>query len=98
MSVRLEKRGAIAHLLIDRAEKRNAFTQTMWEALPELLADAMADDAIKVVVLRSTEAGTFCAGADICEFGAGALDPEWRAKNQEAIRRAQHELARAESP
>ena len=98
MSVRLEKRGAIAHLLIDRAEKRNAFTQTMWEALPELLADAMADDAIKVVVLRSAEAGTFCAGADISEFGAGALDPEWRAKNQEAIRRAQHELARAEKP
>lgn len=98
MSVHLEKQGAIAHLLIDRAAKRNAFTQGMWEALPELLADAMADEAVKVVILRSAGAGTFCAGADIAEFGAGALDPEWRAKNQEAIRRAQHELARAEKP
>lgn len=98
MSVRLEKQDAIAHLLIDRAEKRNAFTQAMWEALPELLADAMADDAIKVVILRSAEAGIFCAGADIAEFGAGALDPEWRAQNQEAIRRAQIELARADKP
>lgn len=98
MSVRLEKQGAIAHLLIDRAAKRNAFTQAMWEALPELLGDAMADNAIKVVILRSAEAGTFCAGADIAEFGEGALDPQWRAKNQDAIRRAQHELARAEKP
>ena len=98
MNVRLEKQDAIAHLLIDRAEKRNAFTQAMWEALPELLADAMADDAIKVVILRSAEAGIFCAGADIAEFGAGALDPEWRAQNQEAIRRAQIELARADKP
>jgi enoyl-CoA hydratase/carnithine racemase len=98
MSVRLEKHGAIAHLLIDRAAKRNAFTQTMWEAMPELLADAMADDAVKVVILRSAVAGPFCAGADIAEFSEGALDPEWRAKNQEAIRRAQHELARAEKP
>lgn len=98
MSVRLEKQDAIAHLLIDRAEKRNAFTQAMWKALPELLADAMADDAIKVVILRSAEAGIFCAGADIAEFGAGALDPEWRAQNQEAIRRAQLELARADKP
>lgn len=98
MSLRLEKQGAIAHLLIDRAQKRNAFTQEMWEALPELLAEAMADDSIKVVVLRSAAAGAFSAGADISEFSVGALDPEWRTKNQAAISRAQIELARAEKP
>lgn len=98
MSVRLEKQGAIAHVVIDRAEKRNAFTQAMWEALPDLFADAMADDAVKVVILRSSGPGAFCAGADIAEFGEGALDPEWRENNQRAIRRAQHELARAEKP
>lgn len=98
MSLRLEKQGAVAHLLIDRAEKRNAFTQAMWEALPGLLADAMADDAIKVVLLRAAGAGAFCAGADIAEFSVGALDVEWRSKNQDAIRRAQYELARAEKP
>ncbi|WEK42202.1 MAG: enoyl-CoA hydratase-related protein [Candidatus Sphingomonas colombiensis] len=98
MSLRLERNGAVAHLLIDRAEKRNAFTQAMWEALPELLAQALADDAVKVILLRSAAPGPFCAGADIAEFGAGARDPERRARNQEAIRRAQHELARAEKP
>lgn len=98
MSLRLEKRGALAHLLIDRTARRNAFTQEMWEALPERLGEAMADGAVRAVILRSAEAGAFSAGADIAEFGAGALDPQWRAKNQEAIRRAQYELARAEKP
>lgn len=98
MSVRLEKQGAIGHLLIDRAEKRNAFTQAMWEQFPASLGDAMADPALKVVILRSAAAGIFCAGADISEFGTGALDAEWRARNHAAISRAQNELARAAKP
>lgn len=96
--LRLEKHGAVARLLIDRPHKLNAFTQAMWEALPGLLADAMADDAVQVVLLQSATPGIFCAGADIAEFAAGALDPEWRGRNQDAIRRAQYELARAEKP
>ena len=98
MTLRLEREGATAHLLIDRAAKRNAFTQAMWEQFPLLLAEAMANEAVKVILLRSAEPGIFCAGADIAEFGQGALDPDWRAANQAAIARAQIELARAEKP
>ncbi|MXO69480.1 enoyl-CoA hydratase/isomerase family protein [Altererythrobacter marinus] len=96
--LRHEREGAIARLLIDRADKKNAFNQEMWEAFPELLADAMADAAVRVLVLQSAAPGAFSAGADIAEFSTGARDPEWRAKNQAAIRRAQHELARADKP
>ncbi len=98
MSLRLDKQGAIARLLIDRADKRNAFTQAMWEMLPSLLADAMADPAIRVLIVQSAAAGVFSAGADIREFSTGALDPEWRAMNQASIRAAQFELARAPKP
>jgi len=98
MSLRLEKQGAIARLLIDRAARRNAFTQAMWDALPPLLAEAMADPAIRVVVLQSATAGVFSAGADITEFSTGALDPQWRATNQASIRKAQFVLARAPKP
>ncbi|MDX3882913.1 MAG: enoyl-CoA hydratase-related protein [Sphingomonas sp.] len=98
MSLRLERTGAVARLLIDRAEKRNAFTQAMWEALPALLDEAMADPAIRAVVLQSAAPGAFSAGADIAEFSTGVLDPEWRDRNQQAIRLAQHKLARAEKP
>lgn len=99
MTLRLEKKGKIAHLLIDRPNKRNAFTQAMWELFPELLADAIEDDAVRVLMVHaSTENSAFCAGADIGEFGAGSTDPEWRAKNQAAIGKVQHDLAQAAKP
>lgn len=99
MTLRLEKDGKIAHLLIDRPDKRNAFTQDMWELFPELLADAMADDAVRVLMVHSSRKDSaFCAGADIGEFGAGSTDPDWRARNQAAIGKVQHDLAQAEKP
>ncbi|MGQ5701923.1 enoyl-CoA hydratase/isomerase family protein [Sandaracinobacteroides sp. A072] len=99
MSLRLEHKGAAAHLLIDRAQARNAFSQAMWDAFPDLLADAMADPSVRVLVLRAADpGGAFCAGADIKEFASGARDPVWRAANQASINRVQHELARAAKP
>ena len=96
--LRLECDGPVARLLIDRADTKNAFTQAMWEAFPELLGEAVSDAAIRVIILQSAAHGTFSAGADIAEFSVGARDPQWRTRNQAAIRRAQHELARAEKP
>jgi len=99
MTLRLEKDGSIARILIDRVDKRNAFNQAMWEQFPELLADAMEDDAVRVLIVSSAARDTaFCAGADIREFATGSKDPEWRAKNQAAITRVQHELAHAAKP
>lgn len=98
MSLRLERNGAVARLLIDRAAKRNAFTQEMWNALPGLLAEAMDDPATRLLVLQSAEPGIFCAGADIAELLDRSGDAEWRVVNQTAIARAQHELARAPKP
>ncbi|MGP1281517.1 MAG: enoyl-CoA hydratase/isomerase family protein [Parasphingopyxis sp.] len=99
MTLRLEKQGRIARLLIDRPDKRNAFTQEMWELFPELLAEAMGDEAVRVLLVHaSARDSAFSAGADIGEFAAGARDPEWRAKNQAAIRAVQHDLARAPKP
>lgn len=98
MTLRLETTGPVARLLIDRPDRKNAFTQSMWEVLPDLLAQAMADPAVRLLILQSAVPGTFSAGADIAEFATGARDPVWRAANQAAIRRAQHELARAPKP
>ena len=96
--IRLERRGAVAHLILDRAAKRNAITQAMWERLPVLIGEAMADDAVRVLLLRAAAPGAFSAGADIAEFAAGARDPDWRARNQAAIAAAQRGLSRAPKP
>lgn len=98
MTLRLETHGAVAHLVIDRAAKRNAFNQAMWDALPSLLAQAMADDHVRILVLRSAEPGVFCAGADISELAANAANADWLLANQAAINRAQYELTRAPKP
>ena len=98
MSLRLETSGPIARLLIDRPEKRNAFNQAMWDALPGLVADACANPDVRVILLQSATAGMFCAGADIAELMANKGDAAWRAANQAAINRAQFDLARAAKP
>jgi len=97
-ALRLEFDGPVARLLIDRAAKRNAFDQAMWERLPGLAEEAMADVRVRVLVLTSAEPGPFCAGADIGEFSTLSGDPDWRKRNQAAIRRTQVTLARAAKP
>ena len=99
MSLRLESDGPITRLLIDRADKRNAFTLAMWQALPGLLEQAAALPDLRLLVLQSAQpGGAFCAGADIGELLANKDDSAWLAANQAAINRAQHELTRFPLP
>ncbi|MEC7932736.1 MAG: enoyl-CoA hydratase/isomerase family protein, partial [Pseudomonadota bacterium] len=98
MTLRLERDGAIARLLIDRPARRNAMNQAMWEEMPRLVGAAMADDAVRVLILASAAPGLFCAGADIDEFARCSADADWRVANQAAIRSTQYALAHAEKP
>lgn len=98
MSLSLVIDAPVARLRIDRADKRNAFNQAMWEKLPELVAAAVAMPGVRVLVLESATPGMFCAGADIAELLANAGSADWRAANQAAINRAQYELTRADVP
>ncbi len=98
MTLRLEIAGTTAHLVIDRPDRRNAFDLAMWTALPALLEQAVADPAVRVLILRAAAPGPFCAGADIRELLANKDDAEWRSANQAAINRVQHDLARLPLP
>lgn len=99
MNLRLEQHGPIARLLIDRAAKRNAFTLAMWQQLPLLLEKAARLPDLRLLILQSATPGSaFCAGADIGELMANSQDAAWRAANQAAINRAQHDLARFALP
>jgi enoyl-CoA hydratase/carnithine racemase len=98
MTVRLDKKGPVARLLIDRPAKRNAMTQAMWETLPNLVGQAMADEAVRVLVLQSSSPGIFCAGADIGEFAKHSGSDAWLTGNQAGIRASQYALAHAPKP
>ena len=59
----------IATLTIDRAEKRNAMTWAMLGAFHERVAQAGADDAVRVLIVTGS-GGAFCAGTDLADLSA----------------------------
>jgi enoyl-CoA hydratase/carnithine racemase len=69
--VLLDVDGAVATVTLARPEQRNAQTPATWRALAEIGARVLADDAVRVVVLRG-EGPSFSAGLDRAMFGAGS--------------------------
>lgn len=63
--------GAVAHLVINRPERRNALTWELVGAMRDSLAAADADPAVRVVVLRGAGDRAFCAGADLSGMAGG---------------------------
>lgn len=83
----LRRSGRRAEIVLNRPAKRNAVTLAMWRAMPGLVAEAAADDAIRLLVL--TGAGDhFAAGADIAEFEATYATREAALANQTVMARA----------
>ncbi|MFC0529982.1 enoyl-CoA hydratase/isomerase family protein [Phytohabitans kaempferiae] len=66
--VRLDRRGRIAELVLDRPEKLNAIDHETLRHLDEALTAAEADREVRVLIVRG-EGRAFCAGADL-----GAVD------------------------
>lgn len=66
-TLRVEDRGAVRVLTMNRPEKRNALNTALTQALLEGLRAADAADAVACVVLTGAGQG-FCAGADLAEF------------------------------
>ena len=64
----LETRGAIALVVLNRPDKRNALSTAMWQAIPELVARVANDPEVKVLIVRGATPEAFCAGADIGQF------------------------------
>lgn len=96
--LKLDKDGAVARLMIDRPERHNAMNLAMWRALPVLLAQAVADEDVRAIVLTSATPGLFCAGADIGEMLAARDDLDLRMATQAAINAAQAALAQCTKP
>ena len=60
---------------IQRPEKLNAFTLSMYEAMTEALAEAMRDPQIRVVLIHGTES-CFSSGNDLHDFAKNPPDGE----------------------
>lgn len=95
--ITLERHGNAAHLVLNRPEKRNALNEVMWRAIPDLLAEAQADNTVRLLVVRGA-GGAFAAGADISEFEEVYATAERAADYSRAIAAALDGLASFPKP
>lgn len=65
--VRLDRRGAVAVLTLDRESRRNALSRDALYALGRLGRELIADPAVRAIVLTGAGDKAFCAGADLKE-------------------------------
>jgi enoyl-CoA hydratase len=68
MSVRLERSGEVATIVLERPEARNAVDGPTARALVDAFLAFEREDALRVAVLWGA-GGNFCAGADLKSFG-----------------------------
>ncbi|MDP2333677.1 MAG: enoyl-CoA hydratase-related protein [Reyranella sp.] len=80
-TINLLRDGAVAHLRLNRPERRNALTHDMMLELEHAFARVRDDPTCRVLVLRGA-GGHFCAGGDLDAMadmppqpGGGAADP-----------------------
>jgi enoyl-CoA hydratase len=90
--VRIVREGAIAWMVFDHAERRNAITGEMWRAISPAAKRVDEDDTVRVLILRGAGEEAFVAGADISEFErlrtgeSGSRYEEENARAFEALR------------
>src|SRR6266581_3347175 len=76
MAIRLERDDAVATIVMDRPEARNAVDGTAARALADAFREFEGDDRLRVAVLWGA-GGVFCAGADLKVRGP-SRDSGWR--------------------
>lgn len=72
--IRLEPRGPVLHLWLNRPELRNAVSAQMVSEILAAFAAIAHDRSVRVVVLRGA-GGSFCAGGDIKSMSTAADPP-----------------------
>ena len=73
--IRIEKRGPVTCLVIDRPEVLNALSVSASVALSSAIDDFEADDRASVAILTGTGDRAFCVGADLKARESGAAAP-----------------------
>lgn len=80
-TVKLERRGAVLVVTIDREERRNALNESVAKGIAAGLDQAEGDRAIRAVLLTGAGEKAFCAGGDLqpaadgTPFTIDAADP-----------------------
>lgn len=67
--------GAVATVMLNRPERRNAMTPSMWRGLAEIGRAIGGEEDVRIVVVRGA-GPDFCAGIDLRTFGPDGVPGE----------------------
>jgi enoyl-CoA hydratase/carnithine racemase len=74
--IAVEREGHLATVVIDRPEKLNALTRSMWRELGRVFGSLSAEERLRCVILRGAGERAFSPGNDIGEFATERRDVE----------------------
>ena len=69
-SFRVDIEDGIAHIVLNRPDKRNSMIPAFWRDLPAIVEDIDGNARARAIVVSST-GPHFCAGMDLASFGGG---------------------------
>ena len=75
----IELLGHVAHIKLNRPEKRNAMNWDFWRDLPRIIGDIDSNSSARCIVLSST-GPVFSAGLDLSLFGQDVFSSSSTAK------------------
>lgn len=96
--VHLERDGAVATIVLDHVERRNAISRDMWQQLLDAAEAVAADDSVRVAVIRGAGDVAFASGADISQFSEQRADGDANTAYDDTTARASTALARLPIP
>jgi enoyl-CoA hydratase/carnithine racemase len=91
-TIELTIKGQVAHLLINRENKHNALTQTMWQDIYDCCIRLKNEIKPRVLVISGAGVKAFSAGADIDELRDIIQDSARLKENNLIVQQAQQEL------
>jgi enoyl-CoA hydratase/carnithine racemase len=94
----VERRDAVATVILNRPESHNAINVAMYRDLPDVVGGLDSDPTVKVVVLRGAGERSFASGADISEFEAERSDATKAKAYNEKVAAAEHAIEELSKP
>jgi enoyl-CoA hydratase/carnithine racemase len=94
----VERRDAVATVILNRPESHNAINVAMYADLPDVVRALDADPTVKVIVMRGAGTRSFASGADISEFEAERSDAVKAKAYNEKVAAAEHAIEELTKP
>jgi enoyl-CoA hydratase/3-hydroxyacyl-CoA dehydrogenase len=73
-TLRVERAGRVARIVLDRTHRLNTITTEMLDDLERAVTTLEADDSVRALVLSGAGERAFSAGADVGSVAAGGID------------------------